>query len=376
MGRLHCLGGNRTGAPLTRLRIGPLQVTIGTIGHYGGCIHRHPLLIVIMGWVYSEWDVMYGKVILTKSLIDAIYRGLLPCLRSAIEVSPSLQNQCIFALIKSAMSEQMQSTCSESLVVSPKKQKMEKDELATTETVITSSLVDKISDVERSVVEDIITNFVTRIAEWTEYEKSMHRKRLSRIDVIRKRENWAANKAIDDFDVYDDDASCWTKECDDSNEYIGWYEHDADDMKEDFDAMMLPLLSVLDGISAKVTAYEPKYQLGSASILTVDAKQAAGSTDLCPCDQDGTSAFKFAPSFFDTPPEDLRSIKFVSNLLGLDDNATVADLQGFRSFGNETSSSFVYTKEDATDRNDDVAEDGMRGKDPAWIIVGRTGRDY
>ena len=260
----------------------------------------------------------------------------------------------------------MQSTCSESLVVSQKKQKMEKDELATTETVITSSLVDKISGVNRSVVEDIIMDFVTRIAEWTEYEKSMHRERLSRIDVIRKRENWAANEAIDDFDVYDDDASCW-KECDDSIE--NWYDY-ADDMKNDFDEMMLPLLRVFDGISAKVTAYEPKYQLGSASILTVDAKQATGSTDLCPCDQQGTSAFKFAPSFFDTPPEDLRSIKFVSNLLGLDDSANVDDLQGFMSFDFE-----MYTKEDATDRNDDVVADGMRGKDPAWIIVGETGRN-
>jgi hypothetical protein len=252
--------------------------------------------------------------------------------------------------------------------MSPKKQKIEKNELATTETVITSSLVDKISGVNRSVVEDIIMDFITRIAEWTEYEKSMHRERLLRIDVIRKRENWAANKAMCDFDVYDDDASCW-KECDDSIE--NWYDYNADHLKNDFDEMVLPLLRVLDGITAKVTAYEPKYQLGSASILTVDAKQAAGSTDLCPCDQQGTSAFKFAPSFFDVALGDLRSIKFFSNLLGLDDSANVTDLQGFMSYGRE-----MYTKEDATDRNDDVVEDGMRGKDSAWIIVGETGRNY
>jgi hypothetical protein len=250
--------------------------------------------------------------------------------------------------------------------VSPKKQKIEKDDLATTETVITSSLVDKISGVNRSVVEDIIMDFITRIAEWTEYEKSMHRERLLRIDVIRKRENLAANKAMCDFDVYDDDASCW-KECDDSIE--NGYDYNADYLKNDFDEMVLPLLRVLDGITAKVTAYEPKYQLGSASILTVDAKQARGCTHLNFKERDpgeGTSAFKFKPSFFDVAPGDLL-IKFVSNLLGLDDSAHVTDLLGFHT-GNE-----CYTKEDETDRNDDV-RDGMRGKDPAWIIVGRTGR--
>jgi hypothetical protein len=130
----------------------------------------------------SGWDVIYGKAVYTMSLINAVSRGLLPCIRSAIEVSPSLQNQCLFALIQRAMSEQMQSTCPESMTVSSKKQKIEIDSSA--KNVTAKSIVDdNVSDVERSVVDEIITNFVTTVAEWTENEKDMHRKRLLRIDV-------------------------------------------------------------------------------------------------------------------------------------------------------------------------------------------------
>ena len=195
----------------------------------------------------SGWDVIYGKAVYTMSLIDAIYRGLLPCIRSAIEVSPSLQNQCMLSLIQRAMSEQiMQSDLSEPI---PKKQKTVKDEhanLSTTKTVTTNSLVDNVSDVERSLVDEIITNFVARVAEWTENEKEMHRKRLSRIDVIRYRKEWAAAHAMDDFDVEDDDASCW-KKCDEKD----WDDmtNEAEYLKEDFEAMIMQLSRVLVGTS-------------------------------------------------------------------------------------------------------------------------------
>ena len=322
----------------------------------------------------SGWDVIYGKAVYTMSLFDAVYRGLLPCIRSAIEVSPSLQNQCMLSLIQRAMSEQiMQSDLSEPI---PKKRKTVKDEhanLSTTKTVTTNSLVDNVSDVERSLVDEIITNFVARVAEWTENEKEMHRKRLSRIDVIRYRKEWAAAHAMDDFDVEDDDASCW-KKCDEKDWDIDTNE--AEYLKGDFEAMIVQLSKVLVGtVSADVT-YDTKYGYdGDASILTVDAKQATGRTYLS-CNhhnyEDGTSAFKFKPSFFDIPPGDLRSIKFVSNLLGLDDSATVADLQD--QHPNESPARYGRRKR-APERNDDVEEDGMRGNDPAWIIVGSVYTD-
>ena len=289
------------------------------------------------------------------SLFDAVSRGLLPCIRSAIEVSPSLQNQCLLSLIQRAMGEQMQSTCSESLSEPiPKKQKTEID--SATKNVTTPSIVDdNVSDVDRIVVDEIITKFVTRVAEWTENEKDMHRKRLSRIDNIRYRKEWAAAHSMDDFDVEDDDASCW-KECDEKDWDIDM-SNAAEGLKGDFEAMIIQLSRVLVGtVSADVT-YDTKYgySYGDASILTVDAKQATGCTHLNGNwrIREGTSAFKFKPGFFDVPPGDLRSIKFVSNLLGLDDSATVTDLQDQHpneSPGNE--------------------EDGMREKDPAWIIVG------
>jgi hypothetical protein len=265
------------------------------------------------------------------------------------------------------MSEQiMQSTCPDSITVASKKQKIEID--STIKVVTTKSIVDdNASDVERTVVDEIITNFVTRVADWTENEKDMHRKRLSRIDVIRYRKEWADTHAMDDFDVEDDDASCW-KKCDekdwawdDRNDIINCAEY----LKKDFEAMIMQLSRVLVGtVSADVT-YDIKYGYdGDASILTVDSKQATGCT--YPSCHHGTSAFKFKPSFFDVPPGDVQSIKFVSNLLGLDDSATVKDLQDQHQ--NDPPGRYGR-RERAPESNDDDEEDGMRGNDPAWIMV-------
>lgn len=339
-----------------------------TLSPHWSSIYR--LLIVIMGQFYSGWEIIYGKVIYTKSMIDAVSRGLLPCIRSAIEVSPSLQSQCILSLIQRAMSEQMQSDLSEPI---SKKQKTEKDEhanLSTTKTVATILLVENVSDVERSLVDEIITNFIARVAEWTENEKEMHRKRLSRIDVIKKRGDWAADFDDDcsDVDVEDDDfwrLSGWEDEDKDELDIDMTYE--AEKMTKEFEAMILQLSRVFVGtLSAKVT-YDTNYGYsnGYASILTVDGMQADGSTEMN--DLYGSSAFKFKPSFFDVPPGDVQSIKFVSNLLGLDDSATVADLEDEdQSTGRKKWSH----KKGAPEKNDDVEEEGTRGNDPAWIIVG------
>jgi hypothetical protein len=212
----------------------------------------------------------------------------------------------MLSLIQRAMSEQiMQSDLSEPI---PKKQKTVKDEhanLSTTKTVTTNSLVDNVSDVERSLVDEIITNFVARVAEWTENEKEMHRKRLSRIDVIRYRKEWAAAHAMDDFDVEDDDASCW-KKCNEKNWDIDMT-NEAEDLKGDFQAMIMQLSRVLVGIVSADVTYDTKYGYsdGDASILTVDAKQATGRT-YPSCRKEGTSAFKFKPSFFDVHPGDVH----------------------------------------------------------------------
>jgi hypothetical protein len=246
-----------------------------------------------------------------------------------------------------------------------KKQKKEID--STTKNVTTPSIVDdNVSDVERTLVDDIITKFVTTVAEWTENEKDIHRKRLSRIDVIRYRKEWADTHAMCDFDVEDDDASCW-KECDEKDWAWDDMTNNAEDLKEDFEAMIMQLSRVLVGtVSADVTfTYNIKYgYVVDASILTVDSKQATGCTyPSCDC---GTSAFKFKPSFFDVPPGDVQSIKFVSNLLGLDDSATVKDLQDQHQ--NDPPGRYGRRKR-APEKKDNDEEDGMRGNDPAWIMV-------
>jgi hypothetical protein len=105
----------------------------------------------------SGWDVIYGKAVYIMSLINAVSRGLLPCIRSAIEVSPSLQNQCLFAVIQRAMSEQMQSTCPESMTVSSKKQKIEIDSSAKNVTV-------------KSIVDDMILYGISGV-DWSTCER-------------------------------------------------------------------------------------------------------------------------------------------------------------------------------------------------------------
>ena len=98
-------------------------------------------------------------------------------------------------------------------------------------------------------------------------------------------------------------------------------------MIEEFETMSSQLSSALGGtISTMVTFHV----VGGgdddddASVLTLKRKISGGSTTsqyyIC-----GASAFKFKPGFFEISPVDVLSLKFVSNLLGLDDSATVKD---------------------------------------------------
>ena len=92
---------------------------------------------------------------------------------------------------------------------------------------------------------------------------------------------------------------------------------------------------------------------------------AGGSTEMN--HMMGTSAFKYKPGFFDIPPEDVRSLKFVSNLLGLDDSATVKDLQDYEQ---KPPDGYYGIGRGRTERREHVGEFDMRGNDPAWITVG------
>jgi len=62
-----------------------------------------------------------------------------------------------------------------------------------------------------------------------------------------------------------------------------------------------------------------------ASIFTIAAKIVSGWTHSE--EMSGVSAFKFRPGFFEVSPHDDRSLKFVSNMIGLDGGAKTRDLQ-------------------------------------------------
>jgi hypothetical protein len=325
--------------------------------------------------IYSGWDIIYGKAVFSESLIKAVSRGLLLCLRSAVDVEmpPSLQHLCLLGLLETSLGGQAQSASPEpSEVVAPKEKKARVSSPASLST--TSLVVDEISGVNRVIVDGIILDFVTRVAEWTEDDKDRHRTRLFRMDVVRKREAWAASNAIEDVDVEDDYESCWT-ECDEHDD-----EHDVDLLSElkkglieEFETMSSQLSRALGGIiSAKVTFHVVDDDDDDASVLTLKGKISGGSTTtqfpMC-----GASAFKFKPGFFEISPVDVLSLKFVSNLLGLDDSATVKDLQGYEQeppngyYGEEI---WDKTGKVTTRRHERVKEEDMKGNDPAWIMLG------
>ena len=138
--------------------------------------------------VYSGWDIIYGKAVFSESLIKAVSRGLLLCLRSAVDVEmpPSLQHLCLLGLLETSLGGQAQSASTEpSEVVAPKEKKARVSSPASLST--TSLAVDEISGVNRVIVDGIILDFVTRVEEWTEDDKDRHRTRLFRMDVVRKK---------------------------------------------------------------------------------------------------------------------------------------------------------------------------------------------
>ncbi len=87
----------------------------------------------------------------------------------------------------------------------------------------------------------------------------------------------------------------------------------------------------------------------------------------------GTSAFKFRSGFFDVSPFLVRSLKFVSNLLGLDDSAIVIELQDYDQpspkghYGSYCSGISHYVS--GSSNAGRVTSEKMKGSDPAWFTL-------
>ena len=75
------------------------------------------------------------------------------------------------------------------------------------------------------------------------------------------------------------------------------------------------------------------------------------------------SAFKVRPGFFDVSAHDERSLKFVSNLLGLDGSAKTSDLQD----GDHPSPQGYYGAKRSKAGKVDMRQ--MEGNEPAWFTV-------
>jgi hypothetical protein len=187
--------------------------------------------------------------------------------------------------------------------VSSKKQKISSPVAAST----SSLLVYEILVVDWSIVDNSIL----------ERTKRRDRKLLHKIDVVRKRKTFirdnpplkSAFDYMEDFDVEDDDSSCWA-ECDSiKNDEDKDPDYDMIDRTErvikEFETMTSQLLKALEGaVSSKVTFHlDYGFRSGLARVLTLDGHMAGGSTDLN--DMTGTSAFKYKTGFFDIPPPDV-----------------------------------------------------------------------
>jgi hypothetical protein len=185
-----------------------------------------------------------------------------------------------------------------------------------------------LADAHESVLKVSIFSFVEQVAAWTDDEKEKQKELLNRADVIVRREQLADGLELIDFDVQDDDDERW-EECEESPDC----DPNCDGHEcalEEFKVMMTQLSVALRGAVSKGICYNPSSGFTFASILTIGAKMVRGSARQGEeSKMSGNAAFKFRPGFFDVSPDDVRSLKFVSNLLGLDDSATIKHVQDF-----------------------------------------------
>ena len=330
-----------------------------------------------MGVYDFSWSIIYGKVVFNESLVKAVSRGLLPSLRAACVVSPSLQNLSLLALLKQSLAP-----TSPSFSEPPKKKSRSLSVTAD------RAVPDGLSDANKYVLEASIWSFVEQVAAWTEDEKERQMQLLNRADVIVKREQLACELKLTDFNVQDDEDECW-KACESSDSLSDDYDFSEDfsiyekveNATGEFEVIISQLSTALRGAISENICYKTAswdaHASRSASILTIDAKIVSGGAQ--PGDMgSGVAVFKVRPGFFDVSPHDERSLKFASNLLGLDDSAKTIDLQdadqpsphGYYGANRFKAGEVGPTSDDDDDDDDD--DDGMpqmEGNEPAWFTV-------
>jgi hypothetical protein len=300
---------------------------------------------------HSYWSIIYGKAVFNTSLVKAVSRGLLPSLRAACAVSPSPQNLSVLSLLEKSLTP-----TSPSPFETPKKRsRCSNDDSAVTSApdVLPDACVLKVS----------FSSFVEQVAAWTDDEKTKQIELLKRADVILKREKLAEELKFTDFDLLDDDDKRWD-ECESSDSDDDCDCDGAEIAFEEFKVMMKKLSAVFRGEVSKGICYKVESNCAWASILTVDDKMVRGSAKQGQeMKMSGTSVFKFRPGFFDVSPFLVRSLKFVSNLLGLDDSATVIGLQDY----DQPTPTGRYGS--GSSKAGRVTSEQMKGSDPAWFTL-------
>ena len=297
-------------------------------------------------------------MVFNESLVKAVSRGLLPSLRAACVVSPSLQNLSLLALLKQSLAP-----TSPSFSEPPKKKSRSLS--VTADRAVPEGLSD--ANKYAPVLEASIRSFVEQVAAWTEDEKERQMQLLNRADVIVKREQLACELKLTDFDVQDDEDECW-KACESSDSLSDDYDFSmyekVENATEEFEVIISQLTTALRGAISENICYETaSWDVSrSASILTIDAKIVSGGAQ--PGDMmSGVATFKVRPGFFDVSPHDERSLKFASNLLGLDGSAKTIDLQDADQpspHGYYGANRFKAGK---------VGMPQMEGNEPAWFTV-------
>ena len=200
-----------------------------------------------------------------------------------------------------------------------------------------------------------------QVAAWTDDEKERQKELLNRADVIEKREQLALELKLTDFDVQDDEDECWgaCESSDSLSDDVSMFE-EVENATGEFKVMISQLSTALRGAISEDICCKTEY-MALASILTIDAKIASGWTEQGY--MSGVSAFKFRPGFFDVSPHDERSLKFASNLLGLDGGAKTSDLQD----ADQPSPQGYYGAERSKAGKVDMRQ--MEGNEPAWFTV-------
>jgi hypothetical protein len=298
------------------------------------------------------WSIIYGKVVFNTSLVKAVSRGLLPSLRAACVVSPSFQNISLVALLENSLAPT-------SPLYSPSP-KMKSWSLNVT--ADRGALSEGLADAHDSVLEVSILSFVEQVAAWTEDEKERQIQLLNRADAIVMRERLAHELKMTDFDVQDDGDERW-KACETKSfDCHDTMFEEVEDASGNFEVMISQLSMALRGAISESICYKPEY-LALASILTIDPKMVSGWTEPSSEDMTGISAFKVRPGFFGVSAHDERSLKFASNLLGLDGSANTMDLQD----ANQPSPQGYYGAKSSKASRVDMLQ--MDGNEPAWYTV-------